>query len=161
MRQRRGRALAIAGIVTLTLGACGVAHAQTGAGSTSGMSGASGSSVRMSPSPGGEPLRDGLSVPRLTRLVAPIGVTGIESDTAWYAVLVVDQGVDPRQPLETLAAQAQEAGYARAHQSDTTVELVGLSTGVLRTVRLGAVGAQGIAPAYVQVVVTSSPRTTP
>lgn len=158
MRQRQGRTLAIAGIVTLTLGACGVAHAQTGAGSTSG---ASGPSVRTSPSPGGEPLRDGLTVPRLTRLVAPIGVTGIESDTAWYAVLVVDQGVDPRQPLETLAAQAQEAGYARARQSDTTVELVGLSQGALRTVRLGAVGAQGIAPAYVQVVVTSSPRTTP
>ena len=119
------------------VGACGVAHAQAG----------------------GEPLRDGLSVAPRTRLVAPIGVTGRDSDTAWYAVLLVDEGVDPRQPLATLAAQAERVGYARDHQSDTTVELVGLANGVVRTVHLGVVVAQGNEPAYVQVVVTSSPRT--
>ena len=139
MSRRRGRTLALAGVVMVAVGASGAAHAETR----------------------GAPLRDGLSVAALTRLVAPIGVTGSEADTAWYAVLVVDRGVDPRQPLATLAAQAEQVGYARSHQSATTVELVGLANGLLRTVRLGAVVAQGDAPAYLQVVVTSSPRSGP
>lgn len=137
---RRSRTFACAAMLVAALACSGVAHAQT------------------AQAPGGEPLRDGLSVAPLTRLVAPIGLTGSGADTAWYAVLLVDPGVDPRRPLATLAAQAEQAGFVLAHRSDDTVELVGEASGTERRVRLGSVAAQGDVPAYVQVVVTSSPR---
>lgn len=140
---RHGRVLACAVSLVAVLAGAGVARAQT------------------AQAPGGEPLRDGLSVAPLTRLVAPVGLTGNGADTAWYAVLLVDPGVDPRRPLATLVAQAQQAGFVMTHRSDNTAELVGATTATERTVRLGCVAAQGNVPAYVQVVVTSSPRTGP
>ena len=159
---QRRRAVAGAGALVLALAGCGVGRAQTATapGSrTPALASADGFST--TPSPGGEPLRDGLSVATRTRLAAPIGMTGEGAGTAWYAVLVVDRGVDSRLPLATLATQAQQTGYALSHRGDSTVELVGQVSSMVRTLRLGAVAAQGDVPAYVQVVVTTSPRTGP
>lgn len=140
---QHGRTFACAAMLVAALAGSAVAHAETAA------------------APGGEPLRDGLSVAPLTRLVAPIGLTGTGADTAWYAVLLVDPGVDPRGPLAALTAQAEQAGLVVAHRSDDTVELVGETGATKRSLRLGSVAAQGAVPAYVQVVMTSSPRTGP